>query len=137
LVPMVPQTTPPRPTLAAALRATSGRPSAAQLPFFSATPPPPTYTLSLHDALPICCADATRHHQCCEHRAKLATDRDRYHRELGPDRKSTRLNSSHVSSSYAVLCVKKQDTASSGPARRGRPPRGVRRPAVRRGGPPR
>src|SRR5690606_14780309 len=29
------------------------------------------------------------------------------------DRKSTRLNSSHVKISYAVFCLKKQDTASS------------------------
>src|SRR5437868_9751139 len=30
------------------------------------------------------------------------------HRELGEDRKSTRLNSSHVSISYAVFCLKKK-----------------------------
>src|SRR5699024_12826702 len=28
--------------------------------------------------------------------------------QLGPDRKSTRLNSSHVSISYAVFCLKKK-----------------------------
>src|SRR5699024_11979179 len=31
-------------------------------------------------------------------------------RELGQDRKSTRLNSSHVSISYAVFCLKKKKT---------------------------
>src|SRR5690625_2772175 len=30
------------------------------------------------------------------------------HRPLGRDRKSTRLNSSHVASSYAVFCLKKK-----------------------------
>src|SRR5699024_11722167 len=30
--------------------------------------------------------------------------------QLQPDRKSTRLNSSHVSISYAVFCLKKQTT---------------------------
>src|SRR5207249_11980156 len=29
---------------------------------------------------------------------------------IGPDRKSTRLNSSHVSISYAVFCLKKKKT---------------------------
>src|SRR5690349_22277660 len=31
-------------------------------------------------------------------------------RERGPDRKSTRLNSSHVEISYAVFCLKKKKT---------------------------
>src|SRR6266516_2302251 len=60
------------------------------------------YTLSLHDALPIgptstdatpCSAALRPARRCC----------------LGSsDRKSTRLNSSHVSSSYAVFCLKKK-----------------------------
>src|SRR5690625_5792713 len=33
------------------------------------------------------------------------------HNELLEDRKSTRLNSSHVASSYAVFCLKKKITA--------------------------
>src|SRR2546430_10573875 len=39
------------------------------------------------------------------------------HHLLGPDRKSTRLNSSHSQISYAVFCLKKKKTtsASSGP----------------------
>src|SRR5699024_12375615 len=34
----------------------------------------------------------------------------RYRSTLGRDRKSTRLNSSHVSISYAVFCLKKKKT---------------------------
>src|SRR5690625_5517556 len=30
---------------------------------------------------------------------------------MGPDRKSTRLNSSHVATSYAVFCLKEKKTA--------------------------
>src|SRR5438132_13319715 len=59
------------------------------------------YTLSLHDALPICDAPA-------------AADARRP-RGVGPggahgdqDRKSTRLNSSHTVISYAVFCLKKK-----------------------------
>src|SRR5690625_6431229 len=33
---------------------------------------------------------------------------------LGEDRKSTRLNSSHVATSYAVFCLKKKTTMPSG-----------------------
>src|SRR5207249_6566751 len=35
--------------------------------------------------------------------------------DLGADRKSTRLNSSHVSSSYAVFCLKKKNRIRAGP----------------------
>src|SRR5690349_24052108 len=34
---------------------------------------------------------------------------------VGPDRKSTRLNSSHVESSYAVFCLKKKNLRLSPP----------------------
>src|SRR6201992_229587 len=37
------------------------------------------------------------------------------------DRKSTRLNSSHMSISYAVFCLKKKRTCSGYPARTHRP----------------
>src|SRR3989442_4764178 len=40
-----------------------------------------------------------------EEPARIQTDRPR---TPGPDRKSTRLNSSHVRISYAVFCLKKQ-----------------------------
>src|SRR5947199_3305983 len=68
------------------------------------------YTLSLHDALPI---SVGRSRGCKELR-----DADRIFRDGDPgllecldlrlgDRKSTRLNSSHLGSSYAVFCLKK------------------------------
>src|SRR5690625_6200256 len=42
-------------------------------------------------------------------RASAAANRPRpCHRRLGKDRKSTRLNSSHVAISYAVFCLKKK-----------------------------
>src|SRR5207248_7923867 len=104
-------------------------------PFYSAclssllllSPPPATpnlHTLSLHDALPILRA-ADRHggpagplqrelraparsppNQPVEWRIPL---RDHDHVFLkGQDRKSTRLNSSHRTISYAVFCLKKK-----------------------------
>src|SRR5437868_15340429 len=75
-----------------------------RLLLFFFTDPAPTviYTLSLHDALPICGL----------RRRRFAADRfpDLLWRapEVGGDRKSTRLNSSHVSISYAVFCLKKK-----------------------------
>src|SRR3989442_8334536 len=70
--------------------------------FFNDTATTEIYTLSLHDALPICKAPAT----CMKARRPVfivalpakATDR-----------KSTRLNSSHVRISYAVFCLKKKN----------------------------
>src|SRR5207249_11587259 len=63
------------------------------------------YTLSLHDALPICRRDT---------RVQFGGV-PRNHVPACPggqsddgDRKSTRLNSSHVSISYAVFCLKKK-----------------------------
>src|SRR5690625_6456234 len=46
--------------------------------------------------------------------------------QAGPDRKSTRLNSSHVAISYAVFCLKKKNTQISA-GRRGRKRRYPRR----------
>src|SRR5690625_6622064 len=76
------------------------------------------YTLSLHDALPI---STTRREPCTPPRGGRAGQRDRSfscgsHRCAGcaaisgerVDRKSTRLNSSHVAISYAVFCLKKK-----------------------------
>src|SRR5699024_11869699 len=93
---------------------------------FSLGAPAPTvtYTLSLHDALPI-----WRLRYAIDYRRTvmgedfsncrlifgeadqfpgLTVDR------FGEDRKSTRLNSSHVSTSYAVFCLKKQRDAPGG-----------------------
>src|SRR5436305_13237594 len=82
--------------------------------FFNRSPPPQIYTLSLHDALPI--STHTWSTSCVDKSSRSAS--------IGPatgtpsivvpmragseDRKSTRLNSSHVRSSYAVFCLKKK-----------------------------
>src|SRR5699024_11868868 len=97
----------------------------------SPTPPPARSTLSLHDALPISMAKDVRD---CAVILDAITSHDRkdstsVKREGGDfisalindvkgmkigipkdylDRKSTRLNSSHVSISYAVFCLKKK-----------------------------
>src|SRR5256885_16177023 len=83
--------------------------------FFNDTATTEIYTLSLHDALPI-----------FYHNGKLITRDDawamiwkaqgltqfgtppRLEDDRGPDRKSTRLNSSHLVISYAVFCLKKK-----------------------------
>src|SRR6266481_8342553 len=71
--------------------------------FFNDTATTEIYTLSLHDALPIFDGDG-------EHAvAGGLGGRLQVRCELGPlDRKSTRLNSSHSSISYAVFCLKKK-----------------------------
>src|SRR3989442_3309338 len=86
--------------------------------FFNDTATTEIYTLSLHDALPI-------------YRLGRPDDPDLSavgdaHREVAPDlevsdrgvvrrgdRKSTRLNSSHVRISYALFCLKKQRPSQS------------------------
>src|SRR5256885_5234906 len=93
--------------------------------FFNDTATTEIYTLSLHDALPIL-VDADRDHPPIEVVARknlqpLARDGrirqdDRLIVETAdarrppgdPDRKSTRLNSSHLVISYAVFCLKKK-----------------------------
>src|SRR5205809_5837174 len=62
------------------------------------------YTLSLHDALPICgCGDG-----------RAPVDRpDARPAQAAQDRKSTRLNSSHGYISYAVFCLKKKKQTSN------------------------
>src|SRR5438270_13543751 len=74
--------------------------------FFNDTPTTEIYTLSLHDALPICSArsePATR-----ARRLLHASWRDDPRIACKRDRKSTRLNSSHSQISYAVFCLKKK-----------------------------
>src|SRR5689334_25401153 len=73
--------------------------------FFNDTATTEIYTLSLHDALPICWSDPRRHG--ARHR-QCAVRMDGLRRERSADRKSTRLNSSHSSISYAVFCLKKK-----------------------------
>src|SRR5207249_10698159 len=105
-------------------------------PAYNTPPPPHTSTLSLHDALPICLpkgvtkeglaaaksgldslksqwAEATSAATSGDYITAMAkaegvkTKAAEMMRSLG-DRKSTRLNSSHVSISYAVFCLKKK-----------------------------
>src|SRR5689334_24414922 len=73
------------------------------------------YTLSLHDALPILRrrrAHQRQRYRGARHQPAVGLALRRFdlrdrHRRL-PDRKSTRLNSSHSSISYAVFCLKKK-----------------------------
>src|SRR5262245_62478861 len=74
--------------------------------FFNDTATTEIYTLSLHDALPIFASGAiSEGMRRLDEVLQLAGDegprRDR-------DRKSTRLNSSHLGISYAVFCLKKK-----------------------------
>src|SRR5471032_3429444 len=68
--------------------------------FFNDTATTEIYTLSLHDALPICplfrSGSAPGRFAC------------RCGRPCRSDRKSTRLNPSHITISYAVFCLKKK-----------------------------
>src|SRR3712207_8005918 len=90
--------------------------------FFNDTATTEIYTLSLHDALPISRGASGRRRAVLpaghprdadpaprrplmndEHRPAVTPDST-----IGPDRKSTRLNSSHANISYAVFCLKKK-----------------------------
>src|SRR5438094_6267142 len=79
--------------------------------FFDAPATTAIYTLSLHDALPIYLHVGVRKHDgsdvssfhdhaAVDTEAPLTLDEQ--------DRKSTRLNSSHRTTSYAVFCLKKK-----------------------------
>src|SRR5207249_9590285 len=108
-------------------------PSPSTYLFFNTPPTTKIYTLSLHDALPICIDMGTDgvvwtplasgHIASFDRRkckgplngpeaasGKLCPEGWTLYRMTGPqlDRKSTRLNSSHVSISYAVFCLKKK-----------------------------
>src|SRR5690348_18511767 len=88
--------------------------------FFNATATTEIYTLSLHDALPISHRPRRHHPDVAESPSRSRSAR----LAVGPgsgsgragcepavrglDRKSTRLNSSHPSISYAVFCLKKK-----------------------------
>src|SRR3989475_5650275 len=90
--------------------------------FFNDTATTEIYTLSLHDALPILFAPsatpAATVHKLTEDfqatlntpdiRSKLMQSGFEVMATDGPDRKSTRLNSSHSQISYAVFCLKKK-----------------------------
>src|SRR2546430_13682459 len=75
--------------------------------FFNDTATTEIYTLSLHDALPICAEfrfPQRRRIPLPDSRAR----RQRLSLLFDLDRKSTRLNSSHSQISYAVFCLKKK-----------------------------
>src|SRR5262245_65658176 len=73
------------------------------------TPTTEIYTLSLHDALPIS-ALVLAERKARQRRARFADVRNRKRIvHLEGDRKSTRLNSSHLGISYAVFCLKKKN----------------------------
>src|SRR5438477_12817681 len=83
--------------------------------FFNHPPTTEIYTLSLHDALPILAARVCEREEVRElGQRPLAEDDYAGVIILGKgtltelDRKSTRLNSSHMSISYAVFCLKKK-----------------------------
>src|SRR2546422_8501978 len=88
--------------------------------FFNDTATTEIYTLSLHDALPICGADgrglpegsdagSTGLRRAGGQRVLPGIPRGRpYGMGVVQDRKSTRLNSSHGYISYAVFCLKKK-----------------------------
>src|SRR5256885_12128405 len=85
--------------------------------FFNDTATTEIYTLSLHDALPISSAfDSAdrrlgRFHPLPRFNFRLHAPmkRTRIESSTAPrDRKSTRLNSSHLVISYAVFCLKKK-----------------------------
>src|SRR5207244_10041702 len=92
---------------------------------YISTAPSPLFTLSLHDALPICLDERVHVHRVSL--TKKAVARFKMSRSsrstrtslrrlasssrslvVKPDRKSTRLNSSHQIISYAVFCLKKK-----------------------------
>src|SRR3712207_7041661 len=84
--------------------------------FFNDTATTEIYTLSLHDALPICpffslCILAFYSED------GVVFQRGRFSNDvvfpIRKDRKSTRLNSSHANISYAVFCLKKKKTLFS------------------------
>src|SRR5262245_65669887 len=77
--------------------------------FFNVPAPTEIYTLSLHDALPIY-LELVRAAGGGDHaRAQRLADLHRRDADpAGRDRKSTRLNSSHLGISYAVFCLKKK-----------------------------
>src|SRR2546427_9138159 len=105
--------------------------------FFNDTAPTEIYTLSLHDALPISRPGVLedghqrlfdfhprfRGHIIGDAFPRVQNDERIVHRRQKamktrddvdgrPDRKSTRLNSSHSQISYAVFCLKKKTTST-------------------------
>src|SRR5256885_11096082 len=82
--------------------------------FFNDTATTEIYTLSLHDALPICQllltlnADDDIYLQLRSTMQEQGIEAGSTMETTYSDRKSTRLNSSHLVISYAVFCLKKK-----------------------------
>src|SRR2546426_9905019 len=101
------------PGLSAASSLYDARPSLFFFFFFNDTATTEIYTLSLHDALPIFYSqalfvgDVTGDGAADLVVAASYADRSSTVKDVG-DRKSTRLNSSHLVISYAVFCLKKK-----------------------------
>src|SRR3712207_9091832 len=89
--------------------------------FFNDTATTEIYTLSLHDALPICLRGieididqpaarfAQQQPDVRRPVPEVLRQVSRFEAQVLPvDRKSTRLNSSHANISYAVFCLKKK-----------------------------
>src|SRR2546426_8963472 len=74
--------------------------------FFNDTATTEIYTLSLHDALPICWFFRKPRRNLLPHAPAVIRARIGHGQRI--DRKSTRLNSSHLVISYAVFCLKKK-----------------------------
>src|ERR1039458_10737288 len=100
-------------------RTTPGAGRGGSIFFFNDTATTEIYTLSLHDALPICGGVHGRFPG--PHREFAA---------CSADRKSTRLNSSHLGISYAVFCLKKKETVIS--SRSSRRPSNICGPVISR-----
>src|SRR3712207_7737301 len=95
--------------------------------FFNDTATTEIYTLSLHDALPILGRDRERVNQPAGLRTYMTVcaagavcallsifiNEEVGSADMGRDRKSTRLNSSHANISYAVFCLKKKKFTDS------------------------
>src|SRR5207248_9688566 len=113
----------PSPTAASPYLFGFSRPlSVSSLFFFTDTAPTDIYTLSLHDALPIFSAsmNGIRYATAFFITRALFTTCGRNifpePNKSARDRKSTRLNSSHRTISYAVFCLKKKkDTTHTTP----------------------
>src|SRR2546426_3660672 len=78
--------------------------------FFNDTATTEIYTLSLHDALPISESTAPGPADSALLREVEGRGLTSPEGEPPADRKSTRLNSSHLVISYAVFCLKKKTT---------------------------
>src|SRR5438477_9756207 len=90
--------------------------------FFNDPPTTEIYTLSLHDALPISLRHGRERHLGAPRAGGGGSDPRRAQAAGRQDRKSTRLNSSHMSISYAVFCLKKKKRRPSDSARVARLP---------------